>query len=73
MPSIENHMNIHGKNDYYEVVLGTLAYLGVELYAHIVTDVKWYEIDDLNDLDKASILFSKKNSTFLPQHLPYLP
>ncbi len=58
MPSLNNHINIHGKNDYYEVVLGSLTYLGVELYPHLINDVNWYEIDDLNDLNEASRMFS---------------
>ncbi|MCK5039577.1 MAG: aminotransferase class I/II-fold pyridoxal phosphate-dependent enzyme [Candidatus Aenigmarchaeota archaeon] len=59
MPSLDNHISIHGKNDYYEVVLGALAYIGVELHFHLVEDVNWYEIDDVNDLEKASMMFSK--------------
>lgn len=57
IPSLENHMSIHGKNDYYEVVLGSLTYLGVEIYAHLIEDIKWYEIDDNIDLENASLIF----------------
>ena len=61
IPSLDDHINIHGKDDYYEVVLGTLANLGVELYFHLIKNIKWYEIDDVTDLEKASIMFSKNN------------
>ena len=59
LPGLDNHISVHGKDDYYEVVLGTLTTLGVELYSHSVKNINWYEIDDINDLEKASIMFSK--------------
>jgi len=61
IPRLDDHIGIHGKDDYYEVVLGTLTNMGVELYSHLVKNVNWYEIDDVNDLEKASIMFSKNN------------
>ncbi|MCK5333614.1 MAG: NTP transferase domain-containing protein, partial [Candidatus Aenigmarchaeota archaeon] len=61
IPGLDKHISVHGKDDYYEVVLGTLTALGVELYSHLVTGVNWYEIDDLDDLEKAAVMFSKND------------
>lgn len=60
MPSMKNHMHIHGKNDFYEVALESLVRSGVEIHAHLIDNKsKWYEIDNIPDLKKASSMFSK--------------
>jgi len=60
MPSLEKHISIHGKNDYYEVALGSLVRSKVKIYAHLIEDIKWYEIDDHTDLKNASLMFAKQ-------------
>jgi len=59
MPNLENYMGIHGKNVYYEVVLGFLVFSRVEIYAHLIENIKWYEIDNNADLKNASLMLSK--------------
>lgn len=60
MSSLENHMNHHGKNDYYELALGDLVRSKVEMYAFLIENIKWYEIDNITDLKNASLIFSKQ-------------
>ena len=60
IPSLENHMSIHGKEDYYEAALGSLVCSEVEIYAHLIEDIRWYEIDDNTDLKNALLIFSKQ-------------
>jgi len=63
MPGVEKQMERHGKNDYYEVALGSLVASGVELYAHLIENIRWYEIDNTADLRIASLMFSKQERT----------
>lgn len=53
-------MSANGKNDYYEAVLKTIIDLGKNyIYAKVISDdIKWYEIDDEQDLNIASSIFS---------------
>ena len=60
MPGLERHMADYGKNDYYEVALESLVLSGVEMYAHLIKDIKWYEIDNYTDLKIASSVFLKR-------------
>ena len=40
-----------GTSDYYENALGMIVYaLQNEMYAHVIPQLSWHEIDDLNDL-----------------------
>lgn len=59
-PFLEAYMSANGKNDYYEAVLKTIIDLGKNyIYAKVISDViKWYEIDDEQDLNIASSIFS---------------
>lgn len=59
-PFLEAYMSANGKNDYYEAVLKTIIDLGKNhIYAKVISeDIKWYEIDDEQDLDIASSIFS---------------
>lgn len=59
-PFLEAYMSANGKNDYYEAVLKTIIDLGKNhIFAKVISDdIKWYEIDDEQDLDIASSIFS---------------
>ena len=59
VPFLRAYIQAYGKNQYYELVLKTLAHTpGAEMFAHEVGDIKWYEIDDAQDLDIADTLFA---------------
>jgi len=56
-PTMEMHIG-HCVHDYWELILGGLIYLHTpSIYAHIVDNIKWFEIDNENDLDAAEKLF----------------
>ncbi|MHA1293074.1 MAG: aminotransferase class I/II-fold pyridoxal phosphate-dependent enzyme, partial [Promethearchaeota archaeon] len=58
-PNLDLYVKNHDLDGYWELILGVLVYLRTpNLYAHIVENCKWYEIDDENDLDAAEYLFS---------------
>lgn len=59
-PNLEKYMNENGKNDYYEAVLKVIIGLDKNyIEAKLINDsIKWYEIDDEQDLDIASSIFS---------------
>ncbi|WP_455067549.1 aminotransferase class I/II-fold pyridoxal phosphate-dependent enzyme [Parvimonas micra] len=59
-PFLEAFMSANGRNDYYETVLKIIIDLGKNhILAKVISDgVKWYEIDDEQDLDIASSIFS---------------
>ena len=60
VPFLQAYIHAYGTNQYYELVLKTLARTpGAELYAHEVGTLKWYEIDDVQDLDIANTLFAR--------------
>jgi len=59
MPKLESYMNSHGKKVYYETALGSLTCSGVDIYAHLIENIKWYEVDNNTDLKNASLMFSK--------------
>lgn len=59
VPFLEAYTKAEGNNEYYENVLRVLAFLNPgDLKALPVTGVKWYEIDDKQDLDIAEALFA---------------
>jgi histidinol-phosphate/aromatic aminotransferase/cobyric acid decarboxylase-like protein/choline kinase len=59
LPFLEAYIKTMGKNEYYEQVLRVITFLeGIELKAHQLTSEKWYEIDDVQDLDIAAMLFA---------------
>jgi histidinol-phosphate/aromatic aminotransferase/cobyric acid decarboxylase-like protein/choline kinase len=59
VPHLDAYLKSQSVNEYYELVLGVIIYIGnPKLYASIVDDIKWYEIDDVNDLQKADYLFA---------------
>ena len=61
VPFLEAYTKAIGNNEYYENVLRILTLLdGCELKALPITDEKWYEIDDKQDLDIAEALFAEE-------------
>ncbi|MBR6925991.1 MAG: phosphocholine cytidylyltransferase family protein, partial [Bacteroidaceae bacterium] len=62
IPFLEAYRQALGSNEYYEQVLRVIAFLdSTELRALPVGERKWYEIDDIQDLDIAEVIFSNKN------------
>lgn len=59
-PFLEAYMKANGKNDYYESVLKLIVQMNNKIIgAKIISDnIKWYEIDDEQDLDIAESIFS---------------
>jgi len=66
IPSLENHMSNYGKKDYYEVALGSLVSSKIRIYAHLIENIKWYEIDNTIDLKNASLIFLKRQKKVHP-------
>ena len=59
VPFLGAYMKAIGNNEYYENVLRILSFLDCkDLKALPITDEKWYEIDDKQDLDIAEALFA---------------
>ncbi|MBP9990132.1 MAG: aminotransferase class I/II-fold pyridoxal phosphate-dependent enzyme [Bacteroidales bacterium] len=59
VPFLEAYSKVVGNNEYYENVLRIITFLNShDLKALRVGDLKWYEIDDKQDLDIAEALFA---------------
>ena len=59
LPFLEAYITAYGKNDYYELVLKVISSIPKSgLKAFKLTNEVWYEIDDCQDLDIATLLFS---------------
>lgn len=59
VPFLEAYTKAVGNNEYYEQVLRVITLLDkTDLKALPITTEKWYEIDDVQDLDIASALFA---------------
>ena len=59
IPFLEAYMKAYGLNSYYETVLKVISHLSkTSLKAYFVDDLPWYEIDDVQDLDIATVMFS---------------
>ena len=59
VPFLCAYIRAYGENQYYEMVLKALAHLPFAgLRAFEMGDMKWYEIDDVQDLDIANTLFA---------------
>ena len=59
VPFLEAYTKAVGNNEYYENVLRIISFLNShELKALPITNEKWYEIDDKQDLDIAEALFA---------------
>lgn len=62
VPFLEAYSKAMGNNEYYEQVLRVLTALDrSDLKALPITTEKWYEIDDVQDLDIASTMFSSED------------
>lgn len=56
---LDAYIKAYGENEYYELVLKIIAHLSrSSLKALDVSDIKWYEIDDGQDLDIVNCLFT---------------
>lgn len=61
VPFLEAYSKAMGNNEYYEQVLRVLTVLDrSDLKALPITNEKWYEIDDVQDLDIAATMFSSE-------------
>lgn len=59
VPFLEAYCTALGNNEYYEQVLRVITFLDKsEIKALPISDEKWYEIDDMQDLDIAEALFA---------------
>lgn len=59
IPFLHAYIRAYGTNQYYELVLKTLTQTpGARLHAYELGTCKWYEIDDVQDLDIANTLFA---------------
>lgn len=63
IPFLEAYIHALGESEYYEQVLRVITLLDTcDLKALVLNDEKWYEIDDVQDLDIAETLFSNDNN-----------
>lgn len=63
VPFLEAYCRALGKNEYYEQVLKVIALVDKsELHAKILEQGRWYEIDDIQDLDIAESIFARSDS-----------
>ena len=61
VPFLEAYCKAVGNNEYYENVLRIISFLNNhDLKALPITNEKWYEIDDKQDLDIAEALFAEE-------------
>ena len=62
-PFLTAYIRAYGENQYYEMVLKALAHLPFAgLRAFDMGSIKWYEIDDVQDLDIANTLFAEEKA-----------
>ena len=62
IPFLDAYSTAVGNNEYYENVLRIISFLNSgDLKALPITDEKWYEIDDKQDLDIAEALFAEED------------
>lgn len=68
VPFLEAYSKALGNNEYYEQVLRVITLLDkCELKGLPIEKERWYEIDDIQDLDIAETLFADKNQLNLYQ------
>lgn len=54
LPTLELYIRMRGQQEYYELVMGALLFMGnQELTAHVCAPHRWFEIDDFTDLQRA--------------------
>jgi histidinol-phosphate/aromatic aminotransferase/cobyric acid decarboxylase-like protein/choline kinase len=72
VPFLEAYSKVMGDNEYYEEVLRVMTLLHKsQLKALPINNEKWYEIDDIQDLDIASCLFSDGTVKYHEYHRRY--
>ena len=72
VPFLEAYSKAMGNNEYYEQVLRVLTALDrSDLKALPITTEKWYEIDDVQDLDIAETMFSSEEELLGKYHRRY--
>ncbi len=72
VPFLDAYSKVMGNNEYYEQVLRVLTMLHKSsLKALPIGNEKWYEIDDVQDLDIASTLFSEQEVKYKEYHKRY--
>lgn len=65
VPFLEAYIKAYGTNEYYEQVLSIITKpFNSRLYAYILKNESWYEIDDEQDLNIANTIFAEKNCKF---------
>ena len=59
VPFLEAYCSAMGNNEYYEQVLKVIAHMDeTHLKGLVLKDVPWYEVDDVNDLEIAEVIFA---------------
>ena len=73
VPFLEAFTKVMGNNQYYEQVLRVITHLHqADLHAKPISPTqKWYEIDDVQDLDIASTIFSDGVTKYHEYHKRY--
>ncbi len=63
IPFLEAYINALGPNEYYEQVLKVITWLDKpDIKAKVVKEGKWYEIDDVQDLNIAETIFAPNSA-----------
>lgn len=69
IPFLQAYCKAWGNNEYYEEVLKVLTFLNrTELKALPIAGEKWYEIDDVQDLDIAETIFADDKKILQKYH-----
>lgn len=70
LPFLESYIKVLGENEYYEEVLRVITLIdNANIKALPIGDASWYEIDDVQDLRIAEIIFSTpENKLRMLQH-----
>ena len=72
VPFLEAYSKALGMNEYYEQVLRVITMIDhAEMKALPIGDEKWYEIDDIQDLDIAEAIFADDNHLLQNYSLRY--
>ncbi len=65
LPSLELYVRTLKRDQYYELILTVLVYMGHDaLRAVSMSGVRWMEVDDFSDLQRAEILFLDKKQLY---------
>lgn len=59
LPFLEAYIKVLGENEYYEQVLRVITIIDKSNIKALVVNAPWYEIDDVQDLRIAEIMFAK--------------